>query len=76
LIVTLKEKWKKSTTCYLLEKSSDNRTKLTLDFYVKKNIAMQTIFKLVKKKKMEADFHKSLQNLEELVKQIKLPVEV
>jgi hypothetical protein len=51
--------------------SGNNKTRLTLDYYIKKNIATQTIFKLVKKKKMEAMFQKSLQNLEGLVKEIK-----
>ncbi|HXL55830.1 MAG TPA: DUF2652 domain-containing protein, partial [Chitinophagaceae bacterium] len=64
---------KKSSAYYLLEKTGRKKTRLTLDFYLKKNIAMQIIFKLVRKKKMEETFHKSLQNLVELVKEIKLP---
>ena len=55
---------KKSSTYYLLEKTGENKTRLTLDFYLEKNIANQTIFKLVKKKKMENSFQKSLLNLE------------
>ncbi len=66
---------KKSSTYFILEKTGNNKTKLTLDFYLKKNIANQIIFKLTKQKKMEATFHKSLQNLDGLVKEIKLPAE-
>jgi Protein of unknown function (DUF2652) len=66
---------KENATYYTLEKISDNKTKLTIDFYVKKNLPARIIFKLGKKKKMEDDFHKSLLNLNELVKEIKLPVE-
>lgn len=66
---------KKSTTYYILEKTGDNKTRLTVDFYVKKNIASQIIFKLMKKKKMEDDFHKSLINLDKFVKEIKLPAQ-
>lgn len=66
---------KESTASYTLEKISDNKTKLTLNFYLKRNIANQIIFNLVRKKKTEETFHKSLVNLEKLVKEIKLPVE-
>jgi hypothetical protein len=66
---------KKNSTYFILEKTGNNKTKLTLDFYLKKNIASQIIFKLMKKKKMEDTFHKSLLNLAELVKEIKLPAE-
>jgi hypothetical protein len=66
---------KENVTYYTLEKINDNKTKLTIDFYIKKNPLVQIIFNLGKKKKMEADFHKSLLNLDKLVKEIKLPVE-
>jgi hypothetical protein len=66
---------KENVTYYTLEKINDNKTKLKIDFYVKKNLLAQIIFNLGKKKKMEADFHKSLMNLVELAKDIKLPVE-
>jgi hypothetical protein len=66
---------KKSSTYYLLEKAG-NKTKLTLDFYLRKNIAELIIFKLMKKKKMENSLKKSLLNLEELVKEIKLPATI
>ena len=64
---------KKYATSYLLEKTGENKTRLTIDFYLQKNIADQTLFKLVKKRKMENSFQKSLLNLKELVKEIKLP---
>jgi len=34
---------------------------------------MQILFKLMRKKKMEYAFHKSLLNLDELVKEIEVP---
>jgi len=64
---------KESSTYYLLEKTDNNKTKLTLDFYLTKNIAGQILFRLMKKKKMEDSFKKSLLNIKELVKEIKLP---
>ena len=42
---------KKNSTYYLLETTgNNNKTKLTLDFYIRKNIANQILFKLIKKK--------------------------
>jgi hypothetical protein len=64
---------KKTSTYFTLEKITDNRTRLTLDFYLKKNIINQIEFKLTKKKKMEETIQKSLQNLEAVVKEIRLP---
>src|SRR6266487_5860589 len=43
---------KKSSTYYILEKTGDNKTRLTLNFYLRKNIATQIVFWLMKKKKM------------------------
>jgi hypothetical protein len=67
---------KKSLTYYTLEKTGNNKIKLTLDFYIEKNIAAEIIFKLMRKKKMEDTISKSLQNLDELVKEINLPDQV
>jgi len=64
-----KETW----SHFILEKTGDNKTKLTIDFYLKKNITTQIIFKLMWKKKTMDNFYKSLLNLEELLKEIKLP---
>ena len=62
-----------NTTYYILEKVSNHTTRLTLEYYVEKNIAEQLIFRLTNKKKIEDNFKKSLTNLAELVKEIKLP---
>jgi hypothetical protein len=64
---------KKNSTYYLLEKTGDNKTKLTIDYYISKDVAGKIIFNLLKKKKMEDTFHRSLLNLEEYVKEIILP---
>ena len=64
---------KKSSTFYLLEKINDDKTRLTVDFYVRKNIVRQAIFKLMKQRKMENTIRKSLENLTELAKEIKVP---
>jgi hypothetical protein len=66
---------KKSSTYYLLEKTGKNKTKLTIDFYLRKNLVSQIMFKLTGKKKMEDTLNKSLLNLVEVVKEIKLPAQ-
>lgn len=60
-------------TYYALEKTGDKRSKLTIDYYVKKGFPQQIIFNLLRKKKTEDNFRKSLANLERLVKEIKVP---
>ena len=62
----------KNTTYYTLERLGSRRTKLTLDYYLEKNIAGQIIFKLTKKNELENTIKKSLSNLTELVKEIRL----
>lgn len=61
-----------STTNYILE-NAGSKTKLTINYYVKDNFINQFLFKLTKQKKTEEMFNKSLLNLIELVKEIKLP---
>ena len=63
----------KSSIYYTIEKTGDRKTKLTLDFYIKKNIVSETIFKLREKNKMKEMFKKSLQNLVGVVKELKIP---
>ena len=62
-----------STVYYTLEKIAENKTKLTLDFYLEKNAIRQALFNLFKKKKTEENFRQSLENLTSLAKEIKLP---
>jgi hypothetical protein len=66
---------KENTTHYTLEITGSKKAKLTLDYYLKKNIVRQILFKLMEKKKMEGSLHQSLLNLDSLVKEIKLPAQ-
>lgn len=67
---------KRSATYYLLEKTGPRKTKLTLDYYLRKTLAGQLLFGLTKKKAMISTFQKSLNNLDALAKQIQLPAQV
>ena len=62
-----------STTYYTLEKLNEDRTKLTIDYYLPKNILAEILFKLKRKNKLENDLQQSLLNLDSVVKDIKLP---
>jgi hypothetical protein len=69
------EENRKSAIYFILEKSGPSKTKLTLDFYLRKNWGMQILFNLIMKKKLANRLHKSLLNLDHLVREIRLPVE-
>ena len=47
---------KNFSTYFLLEKISDTKTKLTIDFYIKKNVIFQFLFNLLQKKKIAEMF--------------------
>jgi hypothetical protein len=64
---------KKTSTYYILEKINDQRTRLTIEYYMKKNFLSNTLFNLKEKKKMEATLQKSFQNLDPLLKVIEFP---
>jgi Protein of unknown function (DUF2652) len=63
----------KSSRYFLLEKTGSNKTRLTLDLYQERNIINQVLFNLFRKKKMKESFQRSVVNLDEVVKEIKLP---
>jgi hypothetical protein len=63
---------KKYSTYFTLEKTGEDKTKLTIDYYIQKSFLSEKIFNLAGKKEMEEKYHKSLQNLEEVIKQIKI----
>ena len=64
-----------TTVYYTLEKIAADKTRLSIDFYMKKNMAAEFLFKLLKNKKTEARFNKSLHNLEALLKNIDFSAE-
>lgn len=64
---------KKSSTYYLLEKTGDNKSMLTIDFYLKRNLLNEMMFQLVRKNRMGESLERSLLNLDKVVREIKLP---
>lgn len=69
------EENKRSSLYFILEKLGERKSKLTLEFYLKRSLPLQLTFNLLMKKKMEDRFKKSLENLDRLVREVKLPVE-
>ena len=67
---------KRVSTYFIFEKVTENRTKFTLDFYLKDNPLFRLMFGLTMKKKYEASFARSLENLEKFEKEVEMPVEV
>jgi hypothetical protein len=66
---------KKHATYFTLEKLDANKSRLTVDLYIRKNLLMQTMFSLLMKRKMEASFTRSLEKLAPLLNEIRPPVE-
>jgi hypothetical protein len=67
---------KKTAVYFTLQNSGVQRTKLTLDFYIAKDIATQIVFRLLKERKLKEDYSKSLNNLTRLVKELDIPTAV
>src|SRR5436190_7340160 len=67
---------RRASIYFIFEKISETMTRLTFDFYLKKNPILQTIFGLTMKKKTEQNLTKSLENLQVFMKDIEMPVEV
>jgi len=61
---------------FILENQGNNKVRLTIEFYLRKNPVRQYLFNLFRKKKMEESLQRSLSNLEEVVKEIKLPANI
>jgi hypothetical protein len=62
----------KSVMNFLLEKIDDSRVRLTIDFYVEKNLVTEITFRITKKKQLEQNMSRSLHNLESFLPQIPL----
>jgi hypothetical protein len=60
-------------TRYLLEKVGVKRTRLTLEFYLRKNLFAQLMFRLAKKRKLANTFRKSVKNLDSLIPELRIP---
>ncbi|WP_436484300.1 DUF2652 domain-containing protein [Chitinophaga sp. ARDCPP14] len=60
---------------YTVEKVTDRRSRLTIDYYLPKNFIRQWLFRFTEKDKVEAGLWKSLEKLEPVVMNMKLPLD-
>jgi hypothetical protein len=67
---------KRVSTYFIFEKINEDRTRFTIDFYLKNNPVLRLMFGLTMKKKYESSLARSLDNLEKLEKEVEMPVEV
>ena len=67
------EEDKKSATYYTLERVSDSKTRLTIDYYIAKNMINEFMFRLTRKSKLISDFKNSLNKLDAVARSIHLP---
>jgi len=61
---------KQNATYFTLVKQGPQRTKLTIDIYIKKTIFGPMLFGLTKKSKIKASYERSLQRLDQLIREI------
>jgi hypothetical protein len=65
----------KTSLCFVAEKISESRSRLTLELYLQPNFVKQFLFNMLEKKKKEQEFQLSLERLAKLVKEITVPLE-
>ena len=66
---------RKSVTAYIIERIADNKSRLTMNFYLPKNRLQEIYFKITEQKKMESRLRRSLAKLQPVVEQMVLPLE-
>ncbi|HYF31635.1 MAG TPA: DUF2652 domain-containing protein [Chitinophagaceae bacterium] len=66
---------KKQATYYTLERINDKTTRLTLDYYIQKNLIDETMFELFRKRSITNELKKSMENLEQVAKEINVSTE-
>lgn len=60
---------------YTIERLTDRRTRLTIDYYLPENFLRQWLFRLTEKEKMNARLRASLERLEPMVMNMVLPLD-
>lgn len=66
---------KEHATYYTLERIEEYKTRLTLEYYIRKNFMSEALFRLFKSNSIRNTMEKSMINLESTVKEIHVPVE-
>jgi hypothetical protein len=64
---------KKVSMNFILETVSETKTNLTINYYIRKNSFDELFFKISKKARLRNKWRRSMEQLQELVRDIKLP---
>lgn len=64
---------KKNCHSYTLEKIGEEKTRLTIDYFIRRSLGNATLFNIFRKRKMKALLQQSLVNLDTVVKEVVLP---
>jgi hypothetical protein len=66
---------KKNSVYFIIEKTGEHNSRVTLEFYLQPNLVKQAFFQLFEKNKMEQELLQSLQRLDKVVKEMVVPLE-
>jgi hypothetical protein len=75
IVVSETDEAKVTTTTYTLERLEADRTRLTVDVYVKAGVFRELTYRWLRRKKQRASLLQSLVNLDELVKDLRVSAE-
>ncbi|HYE55994.1 MAG TPA: DUF2652 domain-containing protein [Chitinophagaceae bacterium] len=64
-----------TTIHFLMEKTGEYTSRLTMELYIDKNILTEVMFKLAEKKKVEEEFHTSVEQLDKVARETVIPLE-
>ena len=65
----------KHTFCFIAEKTGEHSSRLTLEMYFQQNIIKQALFNRLEKKKKEKELQQSLERLDNVLKEMIVPLE-
>ena len=63
---------RESSTFYILESLGEKKTRLTIEYYIRKNPVKELLFRIGKKSEMKKSLERSLKNIEPLFEEIKV----
>jgi hypothetical protein len=75
IVVSETDERRVTTTTYTLERLEADRTRLTVDVYVKSGMVRELAYRWLRQRKLEASLQRSLVNLEEFVKELRVSAE-
>ena len=66
---------KRNSVYFIAEKTGEHRSRLTIEIYFRRNIIKQALFNRVEKKRREQELEQSLERLDNVLKEVVVPLE-